>query len=140
MSELINFYSPWNHQKTIGFLKNSGGIKVNSFPWTDSILKAKFHLEWQDVYSSLKSRIDRSSRPEVFFKKVLLKFSQNSQENTCARVSFLIKLQASACNFLKKEALAQVFSCEFWEIFKNTYSYRTPLMAASEHTSSQQHL
>ena len=29
-------------------------------------------------------------------KKMFLKVSQNSQENTCARVSFLIKLQASA--------------------------------------------
>ena len=28
--------------------------------------------------------------------KVFLKISQNSQENTCARVSFLIKLQASS--------------------------------------------
>ena len=34
--------------------------------------------------------------PEVFYKrKVFLEISQNSQENTCARVSFLIKLQAS---------------------------------------------
>ena len=37
----------------------------------------------------------RSSRPEVFCKKVFLEISQNSQENTCARVSFLIKLLAS---------------------------------------------
>ena len=37
----------------------------------------------------------RSSRPEVFCKKVLLKISQNSQESTCARVFFIIKLQAS---------------------------------------------
>ena len=29
---------------------------------------------------------------------------------------------AEAYNFIKKEALAQVFSCEFWEIFKNTFS------------------
>ena len=44
-------------------------------------------------------------------KKVLLEISQNSQENTCARDSFLIKLQATrvsfliklqACNFIKK--------------------------------------
>ena len=28
-----------------------------------------------------------------YVKKVLLEISQNSQENTCARVSFLIKLQ-----------------------------------------------
>ena len=31
----------------------------------------------------------------VLEKKVFLEISQNSQENTCDRVSFLIKLQAS---------------------------------------------
>ena len=46
--------------------------------------------------------------PEVFYKKVFLKVWQNSQENTCARISFLIKLQA--CNFIKKETLAHMFS------------------------------
>ena len=50
-------------------------------------------------------------------KKVFLEISQNPQENTCARVSFLIKLQ--------------VFSCEFCEISKDTFFYRTPLVAAS---------
>ena len=35
-----------------------------------------------------------------------------------------------ACNFIKKETLAQVFSCEFCQIFKNTSFYRT-LMAVS---------
>ena len=39
-----------------------------------------------------------------------------------------------ASNFIKKEALAQVFSCEFCEIFKNTFFHRTPLVAASLHT------
>ena len=34
-------------------------------------------------------------------KKVFLKISQNLQENTCARVSFLIKLQAFPINFVK---------------------------------------
>ena len=42
----------------------------------------------------------RNSRPGMFCKKVLLKISQNSQENICARVSFLIKLQAY--NFIKR--------------------------------------
>ena len=45
---------------------------------------------------------------------------------------FLIKLQAEACNFIKKKTLTQVFSCEFCEISKNTFSHRTPLVAASE--------
>ena len=31
----------------------------------------------------------------------------------------------------KKEALAQVFSCEFYEISKNAFFHRTPLVAAS---------
>ena len=30
---------------------------------------------------------------------------------------------------MKKEFLAQVFSCEFCEISKNTFFYRTPLVA-----------
>ena len=29
--------------------------------------------------------------------------------------------ESEACNFIKKETLAQVFSCEFCEIFKNTF-------------------
>ena len=45
----------------------------------------------------------RSSHLKVFFKKmVFLKVLPNSQENTCTRVSFLIMLQASACNLIKK--------------------------------------
>ena len=36
-----------------------------------------------------------------------------------------------ACNFIKKEILTQVLSCEFCEIYKNTFYYRTPLVAAS---------
>ena len=42
--------------------------------------------------------------PEVFCKKrCSQKFLQKSQENTCARVSFLMRLQASACNFIKND-------------------------------------
>ena len=37
----------------------------------------------------------------------------------------------SACYFVKKETLEQVFSCEFWEISRNTFSYRKPQLAAS---------
>ena len=54
-------------------------------------------------------------------KKVFLEISQNSQESTC-----------DVCNFIKKETLAQMFSCEFCEILKNTFFYRTPLVATSD--------
>ena len=43
-------------------------------------------------------------------KKVFWKISQISQENTCARVSFLIR-----------KTLAQVFSCKFYEVCKNIF-------------------
>ena len=63
---------------------------------------------------------------------MFLEISQNSKENTCARVSFLITLQASpTSNFIKKETLAQVFSCKFCKISKNIFCYRTPPVAAS---------
>ena len=42
------------------------------------------------------------------------------QENTCAKVSLLIKLQAWSATLLKK-TLAQVLSSEFCEISKNTF-------------------
>ena len=53
-------------------------------------------------------------------KKVFLKISQNS--HTCARVAFLINCRPGACNFIKTETPAQVFSYEFCEILKNTFS------------------
>ena len=67
---------------------------------------------------------------------MFLETSQNSEENTCARVSFLIKLQA--CNFIKKET--QVFSCDFCKTPKNNFSYRTPLVAASLNRKLLQYL
>ena len=44
-----------------------------------------------------------------------------------SRSSLLAELQA--CNFVKRETLAHVFSCKFCEISKNTFPYRTPLLA-----------
>ena len=46
----------------------------------------------------------KSSRPEVFCKKVFLEIWQNSQESTCARVSFLIKLRLRQSLFFNKVA------------------------------------
>ena len=45
--------------------------------------------------------------------------------------SLFLNKVTGACNFVKNETLAQVFSGEFCEIYKNTYSYRTPPVAAS---------
>ena len=58
---------------------------------------------------------------------MFLEILQSSHENTRATVFF--NIQASACNFIKKETQAQVF--EFCEISKNTFSHRTPPVTAS---------
>ena len=61
---------------------------------------------------------NRSSWLEVFCKKGVLR-------------NFAKLTGKQACSFIKKETLAQLFSCEFCEISKNTFSHRTPPMAAS---------
>ena len=63
-------------------------------------------------------------------KKMFLKISQNSQENTCAWVSFFNKVAGLACNFIKNKTLAQAFSSESCNVFKNTFFYRTPPVVA----------
>ena len=59
------------------------------------------------------------------------KILQHSPENTFARASFLINLQASASNFTKKVTLAQVVSREFCEIVNNTFFTKHLPMTAS---------
>ena len=69
---------------------------------------------------------------DVLLKEVFLKCLQNSQENTCARVLFLIKLHAVTAALLQKRLyVVQVFSSEFDEVFKKTFLNRTLAVAAS---------
>ena len=62
--------------------------------------------------------ISEAATGGVLRKKVFLKILQNSQENTCAKVSFLIKLQA---NLIKKETLAQVFLVNFAKFLRKPF-------------------
>ena len=60
-------------------------------------------------------------------KKVFLKISQNSHENTCARVSFLIKLQALFIwTFCQKFSLSVLFSfCLIFYQFQPSVAYKS---------------
>ena len=82
------------------------------------LLEFGFIFETQPLLSPTNSF---SKIAEAVVRRLFLKVSQNSQENTIVRASFSIKLQASTCNFIEKETLAQVFSCEFCEILKKTF-------------------
>ena len=64
------------------------------------------------------SSLIQNQPSQVLYKKGILKIFVNSQENTCDKVSIL---QASAHNFVKKKTLAQVFSWESCESFKNIF-------------------
>ena len=74
----------------------------------------------------------RSSHPEVLRKKDVLKnFAKFTGKHLYQSLFFNKVASLQACDFIKKETLAQVFSCEFCEIFKNTFFHRTPSVAAS---------
>ena len=52
----------------------------------------------------------KSHRPEVFYKKAALKnFGKSTGKHLCQSL-FFNKVAGDACNFIKKETLAQVFS------------------------------
>ena len=97
----INVYSYLSQQRNTCSKSATETLEVTEDKPNESIFTKSSHRRW-------------------FYKKMFLNISQISQENTCAKASYLRKLP-EACNFIKKETLAQVFSCEFCEIFKNTF-------------------
>ena len=64
-------------------------------------------------------------------KKVFLEISQKFAGKHLCQSLYFNKVADLAGNFIKIETLVQVFSCEFCEICKNTFSYRLPPVAAS---------
>ena len=62
-------------------------------------------------------------------KKAVLKNFLTFTEKHLRQSLFFNKIEVY--NFIKTETLAQVFSCEFSEIFKNTFFQRTRLVTAS---------
>ena len=67
---------------------------------------------------------------EVLCKKGVFKNFENFTGKQLCRGLFFNKVAGAACSFIKKETLAQAFSCKFCEIFKNTFFYRTPPAAS----------
>ena len=75
--------------------------------------------------------------PEVFFeKRCSKKFRKIHGKHLCQNLFFnkVAGLKPEACNFIKKETLAQAFSCEFCKISKNTFFIELLGMNASVYT------
>ena len=68
----------------------------------------------------------RSSR-QVFYKKSVLKISQKSQENTCARVSFLIRCRLIPATLLKKRLWHRCFIMNFKKFLRTAFLKRLTL-------------
>ena len=125
-------------------------------PESCSILAMFFHYFFLAQFTTTFIQVAplfQKQPPEVLYKKrcsikkgALKNFTKFTGKHLCQSL-FLIKLQAlttkapewrhsgvffvKACNFIKKETLAQVISCEFCKNFKNTFLNRTPPFAAS---------
>ena len=96
----------------LGVSEPSVKYMVIFFPTNDSSL-----LESCELYIIARYKASNCCKIEAAIhrrsvKKLPLKILQNSQENPCARVSFL-KLQI--------KTLAQVFPCKYCENFKSTF-------------------
>ena len=92
-----------------------------------SIFNKAADYQWYQPWNCLGkfliiSKRQRQSSGGVPYKKVFLKILQDSKENTCARVSFLIKLQVKAGNFSKSRLWHRCFPVNFAK-FLRTYFY-----------------
>ena len=68
----------------------------------------------------------RCNHPDLFCKNGVLR-----------NLAKFTVLKSQTCNFIKIETLPQAFSSDFCEIFKMTFSYRTPPVAASAEVYSE---
>ena len=63
---------------------------------------------------------------------VLKNFAKFTGKRLCQSIFFNKVADLRPADFIKRETVVQVFSCEFCEIFKNIFFYRTPLVTASD--------
>ena len=98
----------------------------NCFPFSFLLVKNDFRL---DNLKTTKGTNEKFSQCLFIMKRKLIRCYHTWQSEAVARSCFTKKVEA--CNFIEKETPVQVFSCGFYEISKNPFSYRTPPVAAS---------
>ena len=115
---LFNFYIYQSHT----FINNLNDGEMITFHLMCYIIKQLLH--YKNILNMLYNK--EVVAQTCFVKKMFLEISKNSQENICARVTFLIKLQVAPA-----QIPAQMFSCEFCEISHNTRNFSRTLWTAA---------
>ena len=115
--------------------------------WAKSYGRLGYLIEKQ-IEMLIQQAVYRSSHQKCSIKNGVLKnFAKLAGKHLCKSLFFnevagrehlcqsLIfnKVATLKAATLLKNTLAQVFSCDFWEISKNIFSYRTPPVAPSEY-------
>ena len=85
----------------------------------------------QHLLTQLLLLLKQSSGGVLKKKGILRNFAKCTGKHLCQSLFFNKVVGCRPASLLKK-TLAQVFSSEFWEISKNTFCFRTPLMVASD--------
>ena len=93
------------------------------FPINYKVLNLINYFRLFHIHIAIKSISYLGSHPEMFCKLQFLKISQNSLENTCARV-FFIKVLGMVCNFMKRKLQHRWFRVNFAE-FSITLIFKT---------------
>ena len=103
------------HKVTEAAAQNQGFFLIVrlSFP---NICKHKALKLFHEFHKVTEAAAQRCSVKKCFLKN----FAKLTRKSLFQSL-FLIELQATACNFFKREALAQLFYCKFSENFKNIF-------------------
>ena len=72
------------------------------------------------IFTPIKAN-ETETATDVLYKKVFLEISQNSQENTFARVSFLVKLQVNFAKFLRTPFFAEHLRWQLLQVEKHNH-------------------
>ena len=96
--------------------------KVDSI---EIILRFQEACFWEHLQSTACMKTTRGSQRRCSLRKGVFRSFTRFTGKHLSQSLFLIKLLVSACNFIKKGALAKLFSCEFCESSKNTFFKNT---------------
>ena len=89
----------------------------------------RYRTSW--IRKSFQTFVDSeaATRRHSIRKEVLRNFAKLTGKHLCQSLFF--NKVVEVCNFIKKETVAEMFSCEFCKISKTTFSYITLPVATS---------